>query len=116
MAVQVTSVKLDTRVLDRMTAQIRPRAEGLVKSAAFAISGEAAKRAPVDTAALANSIHPEQQAQFLWRIQDGVEYGVYQELGFRHFGSGAFIQNPFMIPAVEFIRPHFERQWGALFI
>lgn len=116
MAVQVTKITLDTKVLDGMSAKLRGRAANVVKGAAFAIQGEAAKRAPVDTSALANSIIAVQMQELLWRVQDGVEYGVYQELGFRHHHSGAFIQNPFMVPAVEYIRPHFARNWGALFL
>ena len=34
-------------------------------------------------------------------VADGVEYGIYQELGTRHMAA-----HPFMRPAVERIRPH----------
>lgn len=116
MAASVSKITLDTRELDRLTAQLAPRAQAIVKGAAFSVQGEAAKRAPVDTSALANSIEAVQAGPYLWRVQDGVEYGVFQELGFTHHLSGEFIQNPFMVPAVEFVRPHFERNWRGLFV
>jgi hypothetical protein len=115
MATRVTGIRLDTAELDRLTAELTPKAERVIKSTAFAVQGEAAKRAPVDTTALATSINAKPVQTLLWRVSDGMEYGIYQELGFHHWLSGRFIQNAFMVPAVEFIRPHFESAWGALF-
>jgi hypothetical protein len=36
---------------------------------------------PVDTGALKNSISALQVNPLLWRVEDGVLYGVFQELG-----------------------------------
>lgn len=111
---QVTAIHLDTRELDRILTESPEKAASIIKGAAFAVQGKAAMEAPVDTSALANSIQAVQENPFLWRVQDGVEYGIYQELGFIHWKSGAFIQNPFMIPAVEYVRPYFEANWRGL--
>jgi hypothetical protein len=116
MAVTVTKITLDTRELDRLTAAQAGRAQRIIRATAFAAQGEVAKRAPVDTSALANSIIAVQVGPYLWRVQDGVEYGIYQELGFVHHQSGAFIQNPFMVPGIEAVRPHFETRWRELFV
>lgn len=48
-------------------------------------------------------------------LHDGVEYGIYQEFGFTHYISGAQVPaQPFMTPALEAIRPAFEKGWGQL--
>lgn len=50
---------------------------------------------PVDTGALKNSIKAKSVTRFLWRVSDGVSYGIFQELGTsrgvpaRHFLGGA---------------------------
>ena len=36
-------------------------------------------------------------------------YFLYQELGFRHWRSGQFIQNPCLMPTRAVMRPRFER-------
>jgi len=44
-----------------------------------------------------------------WAIDVGpfTEYSVFQEFGFTHHLSGEWIQNPFMIPAADYIEPMF---------
>lgn len=66
----------------------------VVKKHAFAIQADAAKNAPVDTGALKNSLTAEEVDANHWTISDGVEYGVFQELGTskvpaQHFLGGA---------------------------
>lgn len=58
---------------------------------AFAIQANTAANAPVDTGALKNSITAEKENENLWTISDGVEYGVYQELGTRHIPAKRFM-------------------------
>ena len=53
----------------------------IVKSNALQIQFNSAASAPVDTGALKNSIEAEEKTPLAWEIHDGVEYGVYQELG-----------------------------------
>jgi len=67
----------------------------IIKRHALNIQANAAQDAPVDTGALKNSIHAEQVDENNWIVEDGVEYGVYQELGTskgvtaKHFLGGA---------------------------
>jgi hypothetical protein len=53
----------------------------VVKKHAFAIQANAASEAPVDTGALKNSLAAEPIDPRNWTVKDGVEYGVFQELG-----------------------------------
>lgn len=115
MAGPVVVARLDMRELKRIIAKEPIKAAQIIAETAHVVVGEAQKRAPVDTGALKNSLNAEQKNQHLWWVQDGVEYGIYQELGFHHWRSGAFIQNPFLVPAVEFVRPHFNNRWRELF-
>ena len=109
-----TVVKLDTRKLDVLIAQTDPRAQAIVSGAAFSVQGKAQALAPVDTGALKNSIHAEQKGPLLWWVADGVEYGIFQELG-HHTKSGSFVPaQPFMVPAVEWVRPQFQKSWREL--
>lgn len=106
----VSSIKLDTTVLDRITRELQPKAEQIVKSGAFVLEGRAKQRAPVDTGALANSITSTRQAPLLWWVHDGVEYGIYQE-----FGTYKMAAQPFMVPSVESFRTEFNRMLAELF-
>lgn len=115
MATKIDGITIDTRELDRIKANLRPRAERIVKESAFGVETVAKIVCPKDTHNLKNNIGARQVGQFSWLVEDGTEYGVYQELGFHHWRSGQFIQNPFMVPAVEKERPIFERNWGRLF-
>jgi len=125
--------KLDTAGLDRITAQLEPRAEQVLKDVAEQIEGEAKANILrplhlkqgkpnelVDTGALLNSIKGEQRGRLSWWIHDGVEYGIHWELGFHQMVWGKFqmmtlSQHPFLIPAVEKVRAKFETMWGNLF-
>ena len=108
------AIRIDTTRLDEIIAKAPSRSAEIVKSAAFAVEGKAAALAPVDTGALKNSIMARAVWNLLWQISSPMEYAIYQELGFHHWKSGAFIQNPFLIPALEWVRPQFEAQWKEL--
>jgi HK97 gp10 family phage protein len=112
MATNVGGVILDTTVLDRMTAETRPNARKVVNTYGLAIAGEAAKGAPVDTGALRNSILSESQmsGDLEFTVQDGVTYGVFQELG-----TSRMAARPFLVPAVEMFREKFLSAFKDLF-
>jgi hypothetical protein len=118
MATRAGGIEIDTSKLDRMIQDVGPKASQVVRTSAFAIEGDAKTRAPIDTSALRNSIKTETNYQgdpLRAVVTDGVEYGIYQELGFHHYISGQFIQNPFMIPALEAERPKFKKAMRRLF-
>ena len=102
------TVKLDTERLDRMIADAPGEFSRIARTSAFAIQGDAAMLAPYDTGALSAGIHVEEKSATLYWVADSVDYGIYQELGFIHYRSGQFIQNPFMVPAVEKERARFN--------
>ena len=106
----VASIHLDTRELDRITKELRPRAQKILRETAGEVSGKAKTFAPRDTGALINSIDFRQVDEFAWWVEDGVEYGIYQELGTYKMRA-----HPFMVPAVEWVRPHFDERWKELF-
>ena len=103
-------MSLDDRKLRKIMATLDPRAEQILGSSAFAIEGGAKMRAPVMTGALRNSLHTEKKGHLHYRIADGVEYGIYQELGTHRMAA-----QPFLIPAVEEERPYLNKRWAELF-
>jgi len=124
-AVKVTSVKLDTRLLDKLTAETKPKAREVVKQYGLAMTNEAAKLAAVDTGALRNSIVSESAMRtnvtftdgamvtdetLTYILQDGVEYGIFIE-----FGTSKIPARPFMLPAVEKYTQAFLNAFNGLF-
>lgn len=117
------SVTVDTRVLDGLMASSQGVAAEVLQRAALEFETEAKVRAPVDTAALRNSIHTE-GGGMAYTVSDGVEYGVYQEFGVNHpyeinspvniKGQWVFIKThpgfkaqPFFTPAAEKVGSHY---------
>jgi HK97 gp10 family phage protein len=95
----MNEVILDTRKLDELIKNTPEKADKVVREWATIITSDAAKSAPVDTGALRNSIlaeSPTKIGDLQYRIQDGVEYGIYQDLGTYKMAA-----HPFMVPAVE---------------
>ena len=103
---------LDTTVLDRITANLKPGATRIVNTYGIAIAGDAAQMAPLETGALRNSILSESKmtGELTFTVQDGVEYGVYQE-----FGTSRMAAHPFMIPAIEKWAQKFQDAFASLF-
>ena len=112
MAQKVGGITLDTSVLDRITEQMKPKAAKIVNTYGQAITGEAAQNAPLDTGALRNSITSESQMtdELTFTVQDGVEYGIFQELG-----TSKMAAQPFLIPALEHWAQRFEQAFAELF-
>lgn len=112
MATQLEGVKLDTELLDKMIDEAADKAGEIVERYIFLIAGDAAKNAPVDTGALRNSIVSESGMvdKLNGVVQDGVEYGIFQELG-----TGQMAAQPFMIPAVERHAKDFLNSFAELF-
>lgn len=105
-------VQLDTKVLDAMIANAQGAAGRIVEKYVMVIASEAAQLAPVDTSALRNSILSESGMVDATngRVQDGVEYGIHQELG-----TSRMAAQPFMIPAVERHANGFLNAFAELF-
>lgn len=100
----MNTVTLDTKKLDQLIRESPGKADKVVREWATVMTGDAARDAPLATGALRNSIlanSPEKVGQLRYRIQDGVEYGIWQEIGTSHMAA-----HPFLVPAVE-------RHWNA---
>ena len=112
MAVNVGGIILDTSVLDKITDEIRPKAHKVIGQFGFVIVGDAAVMAPYITGALHDSILSESGfvADLTWRVQDGVTYGVFQELG-----TSKMAAHPFIVPAIEKWREKFCAAFSELF-
>jgi len=104
------AVRLDTAKLDRIIATFPVLSTNVVRAGAQAVTGQAKSRAPVDTGALKASISPEDKGDLLSWVSDGVEYGIYQELG-----TSRMRAQPFMVPAVESCQKQYTDLWRALF-
>ena len=104
------TTKLDTRVLDAIAKGLDKNSDQVLASVAFQVEAEAKVRAPVDTGALKNSIHTEKKKQGLYWVADGVEYGIYQELGTHKMSA-----HPFMKPAVEKVQQYLADLYKRLF-
>lgn len=105
-------VYLDTALLDKITAEMQPKAAAVVNKYGLAMATEAAKAAPVDTSALRNSLLSESKMtdDLTYTISDGVEYGVWQE-----FGTSRIPAHPFLVPAVENWTARFLKAFEDLF-
>lgn len=106
----MSKIEVNTEGLDAILARMPGKTAEILDSGAQAVQGRAAAIAPVDTGALANSIHSEDHGEFTRWVADAVEYGIYQELG-----TSRMAAQPIMSPAVEWVRPQWIRRWKELF-
>lgn len=102
-------VKLDVRKLQELQNGIPQRAQQLIDKSAFDIERGAKERAPVLTGFLKNSIAVE-TGKLKDIVRVGAEYGIYQELGTRKMRA-----HPFLVPALEQVKPKFLAAWKQLF-
>lgn len=109
------TVKVETQRLDAILNGLNTKAEAVLDIAANHVRERWlwyiwAKQV-IDTGAYANSIHIEDaHPPFERTVGDGVEYGIYQELG--HHTVAA---RPCATPALEDERKYFLAAWEALF-
>ncbi len=132
------TTKLDMRELERIQRELIPKARAVVDKTAFDVQARAANNAPIETGALASSIYtvtersnghatavaaararnpkgkvvsiPTPQNDLEANVGPSMEYGIYQELG-----TARMPAQPFLIPAIEKIRPYWRKAWKAMF-
>ena len=103
----VGSIRLDTRRLDALARGLETDTDTALarigrEVQALAMANIIAKDI-YDTGALHNSITTTKQGEGVYWVSDGVEYGVYHELGTHKIGA-----RPFMVPAVEAVGAQVE--------
>jgi HK97 gp10 family phage protein len=103
-------VTLDMRGLLAAMASSKANAPKMVEQTAYKVEAFAKIKAPVDTGALMNSLNSEKIRDLSWNVQDGVPYGIYQELGTYKMAA-----QPFLIPAVEQVEGQLVSMWRSLF-
>ena len=94
-------VKVDTAKLRAIIEQAKPKLEKVVQIAAHTIERKGKQSVPVDTGATKSSIQPEFKGLSA-RIGPSTEYAMHLE-----FGTVSMPARPFMIPALESVRPGF---------
>lgn len=95
---------VDTRALERAGPEIQRLLGQVVRKVAFDVEAQAKTRAPVATGALRNSIQTHVTGALSAEVAVGVEYGVFVEMGTTKRAA-----KPFLEPAVNAVRPGFER-------
>lgn len=112
MAIEAGNIKLDTAMLDKITAEMQPKASAIVERRGFAVVADWAGSVPVDTGAYRNSITAEShmEGNMTFVAQDGVEYGVFVELG-----TSRMAARPALVPALEKNRQPFYDDFKELF-
>lgn len=103
---------LDTQKLDEILRNHEGEAGNIVHRFGTKIAGEAAQNAPVDTGALKNSLVSESRMKdkLTFILQDGVSYGIFQELG-----TSRMAAHPFVIPAIKANERAFLEAFKELF-
>ena len=85
----------------KVTVETAAKMSLATRKAAFDIEGQAKTRAAVDTGNMKNSIQASGDG-LAWRVDSPAEYSIYVEFGTSRAGA-----QPFMVPAVEQVRPSF---------
>lgn len=100
--------RADTRKLKVLRRSLEPRAQQILNKATFDVEAGAKTRAPVRTGFMKNSIR-----SVIGRLKNyvvvGAEYGIHVEFGTRRQRA-----QPFLIPALEAVRPKFLAAWKKL--
>ena len=110
----MTTVRLDTRELDRIAKGLNMKVDKIVEALAFEVERDAKQRAPVRTGNLRNSIHtktkkgstlraatfavdiPSPSGKIIAVVGSGANYAAYVE-----YGTHKMAARPFLGPAVE---------------
>jgi len=127
------NVSVDTKVLDALRGTTRQTSAILIKKHAKQFETIAKQNAPIDLGALVNSIHISKIDEVSATIQDGEEYGVYQEFGVNHpytidspvniKGSWVYIKthpgfpaHPFFTPAAESVSANYFVEYFPIWL
>lgn len=103
----VGNVRLDTKELDALARGLRMNTQNAIAAIARQVEAQTKSniitKDVIDTGAYLNSIMSEEINRNTWHVHDGVEYGIYQELGTHKVSA-----RPTMTPAVETVSNQVE--------
>jgi HK97 gp10 family phage protein len=121
-------ITLDTTILDRIMSSLAMNVDQVLRAMAFEVESEAkdcmtdggagkahvpskpGEPPAIDTGTLKGSINSRKVKKGMYHVQDGVDYGIYLEVG-----TSRMSKRPFMVPAVETTRKYIDKRWGRLF-
>lgn len=105
-------VYLDTSVLDKITAEMQPKASKIVNKYGLAIASSWSQDVRKDTTAFEQSILSESKmtGDLTFTASDGVDYGIWNELG-----TSKMAAKPSLTQAVEKWRDKFLNAFSELF-
>ncbi len=95
--------------LDKIAAELRPKASEIVAKAAADIEARAKQVVPVDTGNLKNSIQTEMDGDLSASVGTNVEYAPYVE-----YGTSRMAAKPYLTPAAEAVRSGFTEAMKGL--
>ena len=100
MSLTITAV-VNTAMLDSFIQGLKPNTEEALQATCTTIEtdikGSIQAQHIIDTGNLLNSIHFYRAGELEYNVEDGTDYGIYQELGTRR----GIVARPFFIPSVE---------------
>lgn len=111
--VRITGLKEVGRTMDKLKylrKHIDKEGSSAIQEIAKWIKNDARVRAPFKTGKLRKGIKSKVKDEkhivitSTVKSTKGVEYGVLQEFGFRHYKSGKFVRNPYIEPAINVVR------------
>lgn len=105
---------LDTRILDKITAELKPKARNIVEKYGWTVASHAASVHPwkLQTGTLTGSVLSESKmtGDLTFTIVGGTEYAIFLE-----FGTSKMAAYPFFIPAIEYWKDKFLSAFSELF-
>lgn len=109
---KVGGVSLDTSLLDQMNAEIEGKASLLIEDVGNEVVTDVVRLAPEDTGELKDSYLRESgmTGKLTFTIQDGVNYGIFNELG-----TSKMAAQPHVIPAIEDAEDEIIKAFTELF-
>lgn len=96
--------------IPKLRAALRPRASQIIRKAAFDIEAGAKTTVPVDTGNLKNSIQTHMDGDIQATVAAHAEYAIYVEMGTYRMAA-----RPYLVPALEAVRPSAEAAMRELF-
>jgi len=90
-SVKVTGLNSLFKTLDKKEKNIDD-VDKILKNGAFRIERDAKIKAPVDSGTLRASINTQRIKKLKWKVADGVNYGIWNEIGTRFIVGKHFLQ------------------------